>query len=527
MAEQSVDLRSTLSTLRRHRRVLVLAALLGTVAGVGFVLLRPPMYTSSSLVLLPPAQNSNGMPVTRNVDTEVRVATSDTVLGPAAEALDPPMSTRKLDRRVVVTASTTDVLKIQGRAETAQGAEAIARAVADSEVDYLTGARGSLTNTQRAYRTRRTKELQASLDKVNAEINKTSTRLENETASGVEGQADARALAQLTAQQASLTLQIDQLMDPVGDVQPGPGARVIQDALPAKRPKLVAMFVLAGLAGLVLAVGLAALLLTFLARRDRRLLYRDGIADAVGSPVIASVRSSAARTVAGWTSLLEGYDPGTVDGWALRQALRQLVPDEPAKGPRQPNQGGSRVRHPVSVTVIALSDDPRGLAMGPQIASYAAATGIRTRLVAAQRDESASSLWAACANAAGEEVRPGLRVDTQATDKQGVDLTVVLAVVDRRKPELLELPTTSVTVLALSAGSATAEDLARTAVTCDDADRRIAGIMVADPDDLDRTTGRLMQLERLQQVPLPTRLTGVPTTKSGRPSSSRQRRRQG
>ena len=32
-----------------------------------------------------------------------------------------------------------------------------------------------------------------------------------------------------------------------------------------------------------------------------------------------------------------------------------------------------------------------------------------------------------------------------------------------------------------------------------------------DPDDLDRTTGRLLQHERARQATVPTRLTGVPT----------------
>jgi hypothetical protein len=116
-------------------------------------------------------------------------------------------------------------------------------------------------------------------------------------------------------------------------------------------------------------------------------------------------------------------------------------------------------------------------------------------------------------------------VDTQERDRQEADLTVVLAVLDRRNPELVDdLPETTVTILAVSPGSATAEDLARAAMTADDSGSRIAGIIVADPDNLDRTTGRLLEHERSHQVPLPTRLTGVTASEVGGTASGPRRR---
>ena len=89
------------------------------------------------------------------------------------------------------------------------------------------------------------------------------------------------------------------------------------------------------------------------------------------------------------------------------------------------------------------------------------------------------------------------------------------------------LPKSAATVLAVSSGTATAEELARTAVNADDAGSRIAGILVADPDDLDRTTGRMLRQERTQQVPLPSHLTGVPgaDTTGGNVSGIRRRPR--
>jgi hypothetical protein len=276
---------------------------------------------------------------------------------------------------------------------------------------------------------------------------------------------------------------------------------------------------------MLIAAGLAALLLVLVVgRRSRRLRFRDEIADALGAVVIASVRSQTARSVAGWTALLANYSPGTVDSWALRQTLRHLLGTDVALGlPRQP--GEKAKRNAVTVIVLSLGDDPRGLALGPQLASYAASVGVRTRLVAAQGEGSAVSLWAACSGVyENSEVRENLVVGTQG-GPQKAELMVVLAVVDRHDPELTELPRTGSTILAVSAGAATAEDRARTAVAADDAGARIEGILVADPDDIDRTTGRHLQAERSEQIPLPTHLTGAPIVSPGATVSGLRSRR--
>jgi hypothetical protein len=140
-----------------------------------------------------------------------------------------------------------------------------------------------------------------------------------------------------------------------------------------------------------------------------------------------------------------------------------------------------------------------------------------------QGHESAAPLWAAAAQLAdSNEARPGLRVVTaESVELAASALTVLLVVVDRRRPVLPDLPEASHTIISLAAGAATAEELARVAVTADDAGSRIVALVVADPDNLDRTTGRLLQRERAQQVPLPARMTGGPGS-----NVSRLRRRQ-
>jgi hypothetical protein len=71
-------------------------------------------------------------------------------------------------------------------------------------------------------------------------------------------------------------------------------------------------------------------------------------------------------------------------------------------------------------------------------------------------------------------------------------LTVVSMVVDAARPEILATHA-AVTVLAVSAGYATAEDLARVAIAAADADQPITGLVVTNPDPDDLTSGRLVE----------------------------------
>jgi hypothetical protein len=69
-------------------------------------------------------------------------------------------------------------------------------------------------------------------------------------------------------------------------------------------------------------------------------------------------------------------------------------------------------------------------------------------------------------------------------------------------------PTTN-TIVALSAGTVTAEELARLAVAAAADDRNIDGLVVTDPDPTDRTIGRVSQSMRRSSSRLPTLLTGT------------------
>jgi capsular polysaccharide biosynthesis protein len=279
------------------------------------------------------------------------------------------------------------------------------------------------------------------------------------------------------------------------------GAYVLEPASTTKGSVLKAR-ILDGLLGFILGLLIGIAIALVVSKSDRRLRRRDEIADAIGIPVLASIPVLRQSDAAGWTRLLDTYEPAVVDAWSLRKALRRLgLTDFSGAG-----QAGT------SLTVISLAGDKGGLALGPQIAVFVASMGIPTSLVLGpQQDPNATAtLAAACGGTAATPSarRVSMRLGTGADRQPGVALTVVVATVDGRAPDLTGTMRTTATVLGVSAGAATAEQLARVAVNAANDGREITGIVVADPDPTDPTTGNAPQPERPTHRRTPTRMPG-------------------
>jgi capsular polysaccharide biosynthesis protein len=281
------------------------------------------------------------------------------------------------------------------------------------------------------------------------------------------------------------------------------GALVLQPASVATGRSLAASITIFGLIGLLVGVVLGSIGVLAISRRDRRLRIRDDIADSIGVPVLASVPVGHPADVAGWVKLLTDYEPAAVDGWRLRSALDYL-------GLGTSNGTGEGV----SLAVLSLSSDPGALALGPQIAVYAASLGIRTHLVIGPQQDSnaAAALGAACG---GMPAQSHLRATAWdgggIPDSPAAALTVIVSVVDPQAPRVADQIRPAETVLAVSTGAVTANELARVAASAADRGRRVAGILVADPDSTDHSTGRLPQVTRPTAQRAPTHLTGIPT----------------
>jgi capsular polysaccharide biosynthesis protein len=287
-------------------------------------------------------------------------------------------------------------------------------------------------------------------------------------------------------------------------------AGLLQAATTATGTSRLKHFVIYALAGAIAGALIGIIIALAVGRSDRRLRERDDIANSIGAPVLASFPVGHPSDPRGWTRLLEDYKPGASHALQVQGALQELEMASSEERVIYPNSRWS-------FTVLSLSSDPGALALGPQMAVFAASQGIRTALVIGPQQDAtvAASLQVACgATPASPKQLRNLQLfvtDSDVEVEPDVDLTVVVAVVVSRTPQVPDTIRTTSTVLGVSAGMATADQLARVAVSAASSGRDITGILVADPDPADATTGRLPQLRRRTQRRTPTRMTGIAT----------------
>ena len=439
MSQQALDLRRSIQITRRHRKIFGAIVLLGLLAGAAYAVLKPPMFASSALVVLPAAAAADAQAAASGtasssgntyIATQVVIADSDSVLAEALPNVGAPESLLTLQNNVQVKSLTGSILSINATGSTAARAEATANAVANSYIAYVTSA-----------------------------------------------------------------------SSPVGRVS----ARVLEPASSAtggKKPERIAIFGLLGaLAGLLVGyiVSLA------IGRNDRRLRERDEIANSIGAPVLASIPASRPSDAVSWAKLLADYDPGAVNGWALSKLLQQFgVAD---------NDHGA-----LSLTLLSLSCDRGALALGPQIAAYAASRGISTALVIGpQQDANVTATLRTACGAPPESVQQRRKpldlfiCDDGRLGRVDAAFIVVVKVVDDEAPLVPDAIPTTATVLGVSAGVATAEQLARAATAAAAEGREIFGILVANPYPDDQTTGRIPRLAPPARRSMPTRVDDVQT----------------
>lgn len=268
--------------------------------------------------------------------------------------------------------------------------------------------------------------------------------------------------------------------------------------------------------GLLAGVLAGAIIALAVGRGDRQLRERDQVANSIGVPVLASIPAEQPRDAAGWTELLERYQPRAIDAWHLRKALQQLGFAGTFAG-RVGSTNGSAAGSAPTLAVLSLSSDRKALALGPQLAAFAAGMGIRTALVLGPQHGAriAATLHAACL--AGPVMRSGnllvaTRDRTNTTEwPSDVALIVVVGVVDGDNPRVADTIPARVTVLSVSAGATTAEQLARVATNAAIDGRAITGVLLANPDAADQTTGRTPQVGRAPERRMPARDTRVAT----------------
>ena len=324
----------------------------------------------------------------------------------------------------------------------------------------------------------------------------------------VTAKAGADAAANANAVAESYIAYIGSANNPVGETQ----GQLLQKATTGTGSSLVKRIVgyaVFALLGAILGAAIGAVIALARNRSDKRLRQRDEIANSIGVPVLASFPVGHPSSPGDWIKLLKDYKPGPLHALQLRKTLQQL---EMAAG-----VNFDRENSRWSFTVLSLSSDPGALALGPQLAAFSASQGIPTALVVALQQDATvtAALQTACvAPPASSEWPAHLRVlitDSEVEEQSGAELTVVVGVVDSQNPQVPDMMRTTATLFGVSAGAVTADQLARGAMSAVSDGREITGILVADPDSDDRTTGRVPQLGRRGQRTLPTRVTGIAT----------------
>jgi capsular polysaccharide biosynthesis protein len=447
MSQQTLDLRRSIQIVRRYRFLVSIGAVLGLLGGAAYFMLSPPPMFASTALVVLPQAAAES--------------------GAANTAAGGPGTSSYMATQVVVAGSDPVLSGALPRVSPAVSLETL---------------RGEI----------RVNSLTDSILSINAN-----------------GQTAAQAEATANDVARSYVAYVGSARSDVGRVP----AAVLQPATSAARPTPVKRLLVDGLLGVLGGLLAAVILSLAIGRGDRRLRERDEIANSIGVPVLASFPVAHPADAAGWVKLFENYEPEVVHAWQLRRLLQLFAIAGITMGDGGEGDG-------CSLTVVSLSSDRRALALGPQLAVFAASQGIPTALVIGpQQDiDATATLRTACAAPApASSKRPSqLRVavhpggDVLHGQPDAV-LTVVVSVVDSRSPRVPEMMRTTATVLGVSAGAVTAEQLARVAVNVAANGREINGILVADPEPTDRTTGRIPQLARPVQRRLPTRLNGLGT----------------
>jgi capsular polysaccharide biosynthesis protein len=287
-------------------------------------------------------------------------------------------------------------------------------------------------------------------------------------------------------------------------------AAVLQPATSGTGTPLNDRLLVTGLLGALLGLLIGAIVVLATNRNDRRLQERDEIAGSIGIPVLTSISVSRPSNARGWARLLEDYQPGDVDAWRLRMTLYKL-------GLTELDGTVLSVGGVYSLAVLSLSSDPKALALGPQLAVFAASLGIPTVLIVGpQQDVNTTAMLRAACAALPTPSRGSRKLQVTVNNRHDADmlrgarLTVVVAVVDGQNPEVALTIRATATVLGVSAGAVTARQLARVAAAAAADGRDMVGVFVADPDPQDCTTGRVQELAPpAHQHRTPIRLGGM------------------
>jgi capsular polysaccharide biosynthesis protein len=407
MTEPPLDLRASAAVLRRGWVAILVIAIIGLCAGIGYGLVGRSQSSAVALVLVPPQFSNGSSDPTNEMATQTLIAMSSQILTPASESLNPPVPFTKL--KVTATSpANTNILRIQVHAPSYKQAVQMANAVATGYIQYV-GRYGVISG----------KPI---------------------------------------------------LLQPASTAMPAATTSRLNKSGPI---------------GLAAGLLVGVIVVYVRAKGDCRLRRRDEIADALGLPVLAAIEAGRYKSVTEWTRFLENYEPSPTSLWNLRRVLNYMLRDH--------------YQAEVTIRIVSYADDESALAAGPQLAMAAAELGISARIEPGMQ-EALAPLRAACAQlkrsgyierSSPPDVHdddPWRRMwDTRNQASIGSEFTISILTLERSIPEWS--PFAGRSILAISAGTAVADELARLALAAAEGGGEIEGIILVNPEPGDGGAG--------------------------------------
>ncbi|GAA2123517.1 polysaccharide biosynthesis protein [Streptomyces synnematoformans] len=433
MSEDTIRLATIGRIIRRRGRLLAVVAAAGALVGFGASLVFPPRYETSASVLLP------GQWEERELLTQAEIATSSVVVDRAAATLGwAGDDGDDLQDRVSAETADGNILRISGTAGSPARAQRLADEVARQFVAYAARIAGDGTDSAAAQRPEALRDL----------VVRTSRRITELADAADPGRTveSVQARTELEQLRTSLEAAVDKLEQ--ADSESGRAAMVVMGpaarpdgAAPPTRAQLVGggalLFVLAAVVGHLAA-----------ARASRRVRTEPEIAAALGAALLGTVDVPAERTARRRPA---GRGPRAWLHWLLGTGTRWDTPPPRTSG----GEDSRRIRYR---RVCARLEDR----LPP---------GRRLLVVVPHGDEIARRAAERLVAEAGSGSPPG-------GPGGGYPLLRPVEVAVAR-PTVPDRDAESGALVALSAGSWTAGELAGIAEACADAGHEVVGFVVA------------------------------------------------
>lgn len=478
--------------LRRRWRLLLALAALGAVVGAAASLLWPPVYESSSLVLLQGESDKDRM------RSEAQIAMSLVVLDRAAAGLNWGVDGPGLRDSVTAAVADGNVIEIKVKAGSPNRARQLAEQVTQHYVAFSTEILTRSASAPGEVLAPRKDSLQKQVAAQNRRISELEGAVGLLTAANAQGAAARAELQQLSNDRTDAVKELNDLEGQIAKAQAQAAASranfsVIEPPVappsPASQTRLE---LVAG--GAAVASALGTFVLVAVRHADRRLRRGSDIAAALGAPVLGTVE---APTEAAVTSPPNGSFNGhdaSAQRALLQRLLRKGAPWDVRQATASHGQSLEYVRYrrvlgrlratpeeSVRLLVVVVDDDVLACRAVGRLAIEAAVDG-RPVSVVTTSPQLAGTVQAFLDSTGPGPVPIDVDLSTSADQSRSAHASMLSVVpVSATRPTVPDSPDVSGVLVVVTSGTRTAWELLTIAQACRDAGHPVAGALMVLP----------------------------------------------